>query len=114
MFIIGLRNPLTGCMKNTKEALIGIVVSPTFMIGIWHECDWLKKDLVQPNLRSGGSGKSLTWLDYAYINNNSFSFGISCVNVIFNMWFLWLFYTCYFVGYMLVISMVHDKIWLFL
>ena len=63
MFIVWPRNPLTvmaGCTINPscidegfgprnlltgkpEEALVGFVVSPTFMLGIWHEGDWLKE-----------------------------------------------------------------------
>ena len=25
-----------------------LVMSPTFMLGIWHKGDWLKRDLAQP------------------------------------------------------------------
>ncbi len=30
-------------MVKLKEALIGSVVSPIFMLGIWNEGDWLKE-----------------------------------------------------------------------
>jgi len=32
----------------------------------------LKKDLVQLNLWSGGTWKSLTWLDFSYVNKSYF------------------------------------------
>ena len=30
------------------EAMLGIFVSPKFMLGIWHGGNWLKRDLDQP------------------------------------------------------------------
>ena len=32
-----------GYMVNLEEALVGFVVSPIFMLGIWHEGDWMKQ-----------------------------------------------------------------------
>jgi len=34
---------MVGCMVKPQEALIGFVMNPTFMLGIWHEGDWLKE-----------------------------------------------------------------------
>jgi len=42
-----------------------VLWDPTFMLGIWHVDDWLKKYLAQPCLRSGGSWKSQTWFALA-------------------------------------------------
>ena len=30
-------------MINLKEALVGFVMNPTFMLGIWHGDDWIKE-----------------------------------------------------------------------
>ncbi len=39
----GPQNPFVGYRVNTEESLIGFVMSPTFMLGIWHGGDWLKE-----------------------------------------------------------------------
>jgi len=39
----GLRNHLVGYTVKPEKALVGFVVSPTFIFGIWHMCDWMKE-----------------------------------------------------------------------
>jgi len=36
---------MAGYAINPKESLVDFVGSPTFMVGIWHEGDWLKERL---------------------------------------------------------------------
>ena len=39
----GPRNPLVGYTTKPEEALVGFVLSPTFMLGIWNMGDSLKE-----------------------------------------------------------------------
>jgi len=99
-------------MVKPKEALVTFIVSPTFMLRIWHKCSWLKERFGSPNLWSGGSWKSLVWLAYEFINKISLSFCISCVNVLVHLWSYGCYILVFSVSYMLVISMVYDTLWL--
>ena len=65
--VFGPRNPLVGCSK-ARGNLVGCIVSPTFMLGIWHEGDWLKRDLSQPIYDRVECGSPITGWFIASIN----------------------------------------------
>lgn len=104
---------------NSKEALVDFVVSPTFMLGIWHGGDWLKEDLVPPNLWSGVTWKSLTCLAFAYVNKSYFPlyfmskyiFYYVALMVVLSLLICWL-YVGYKHGFMMDLSYVshHDLV----
>ena len=41
--LFGPRNPLGRYTIKIEEALVGFVVSPTFMLGKWNKGDWMKE-----------------------------------------------------------------------
>lgn len=49
-----------GIAVKLEEIWFGLVLSPTFMLGLWHEADWIKEIFGSANLRLGGSWKSHT------------------------------------------------------
>lgn len=55
-------------MVKHEEALVGFVVSPTFMLGIWYEGDWLKERFALAQSMVRWYVEVLTWLDFAYVN----------------------------------------------
>jgi len=76
------------------SVLMYVPWDPTFMLGIWHGGDWLKRDLDQPCLWWGGLWKSQTWLAFT-----SFIWGYFSL-------LIHEYYTSLYVDYMVVVSLV--------
>jgi len=81
-------------------------MSPTFMLGIWHGDDWLKRDLAQRIYGQVEYGSPISgW--FIFFIKEEFIPLVSCVNVLIYMWILCLIYLwyfcCYYVGYMYVL-----------
>jgi len=79
------------------------------MLGIWHNGDWLKEIFGSTQYMVRWSVEVPDLFGLCIINENSFSSDISCVNVIIHMWSYGCYILVIFVGYMLVISMVYDR-----
>ena len=69
---------LMGIVVKPKETQFGLVLSPIFMLGIWHKVDWLKENFGLDNLWLGGSWKSHTYLALAFINKSSSPWYFMC------------------------------------
>ena len=66
-----------------------LLVCPTFMLGIWHGGEWIKRDLAQQIYDLVEHGSPMSSLFIAFINKKFIPL-ISCVNVLMYMWILWL------------------------
>ena len=64
---------LVGIVVKSEEIWFGLVMSPTFMLGIWHGGDWLKETFGSANIWSSNSWKPHTWFSFSFINKSSFS-----------------------------------------
>jgi len=61
------------------------------MLGIWYECEWMKRGLVQPFYGWVEHGSPIPgWLLHSLIIGPFLD--ILCVNVLVYMWILWLMY----------------------
>jgi len=66
--LFGPRNPLVGYTINPEEALVGFVMSPTFMLRIWHGGDWLKKIFGSSQSMVGWYVAVPNLVGFAYVN----------------------------------------------
>lgn len=64
---------LMGIATKLDQTWFALVLIPTFLLGIWHGCDWLKERFVSAIICLGGSWNSHTWLALSLINNSFFS-----------------------------------------
>jgi len=51
---------LVGIAAKPEETWFALVLSPTFMLGIWNNDDWMKERFGSTNIWSSGSWKSHT------------------------------------------------------
>jgi len=63
-------------------------LSPTFMLGIWHGGEWLKRDLAHPfYIRVERGSPIMGWIFHSLIRGSLLDIYI---NVLVYMWILWL------------------------
>jgi hypothetical protein len=63
---------LGGYLVNLKEAFIHSIMSPTFMLGMWHGVDWMKERFGSAQSMVGWFMEVLDLVGFAFVNNISF------------------------------------------